>query len=209
MEAGPARAVAHEHAAVDELLPERVAVAVHLEQHEVRTRRERGDPVDALECGEQPFPLGDEPIDPVVHRRSELERDPARDLRCRGEVVREHDLFELLHDPRRRDREAEPERGHRPHLRVRAHHHEPAVVAHEFERAARRELAVRLVDDDQAVGRVEQRLDGVGVFDGAGGVVGAAHEHDRGLLFGDELRTRRRRRSRSRRAAPPRPLRCR
>ena len=132
------------------------------------------------------LPLRDQALDTLVHLGAELERDPARDLRGHREVVRKHDLFELLDDPRRRDREAESERSHRPHLRIGAHHDEAAVVAHELERTARRELAVRLVDDDQAVGRVEQCLDGAGVFDGAGGVVGAAHEHDRGLLLGDE-----------------------
>ena len=81
-----------------------------------------------------------------------------------------------------RDREAEPHRGERPHLRVRAHDDERAVVVDQLERAPRRELAVGLVDDEQRpdLGRDrEQPLDRLARLDGAGRVVGAAHEHDR------------------------------
>ena len=79
---------------------------------------------------------------------------------------------------------AKPSRtaGERPHLRVGAHDDERAVVVDELERAPRRELAVRLVDDEQRAdfgrGR-EQPLDGLARLDRAGRVVRAAHEHDR------------------------------
>ena len=66
--------------------------------------------------------------DAVVHLGAELEREPCRRSGWRREVVRQHDLLELLDHPRRRDREAEPQRGHRPHLRVRAHDDQRAVV---------------------------------------------------------------------------------
>ena len=144
-------------------------------------------PSVARELGRDALALGDEPVHAVVHLVAEVEREPARDLGGRSQVVRQHDLLELVDHPCRCDREAEAQRGHRPHLRVGAHDHERAVVAHELERAPRRELAVGLVDDDEvvAVGR-EQRLDGGGGLDGAGGVVGAAHEHDRRRVLLDE-----------------------
>ena len=55
-------------------------------------------------------------------------------------------------------------------------------VTDELERAAVRELAVGLVDHDQARSRGEHHLEQLAVVDRAGRVVGAAEEHDVGLL---------------------------
>ena len=211
VEPGPAGEVTHENAAIHQALPQRVAVAVGTQQQEVGARREHRDAVDGGELRGDALALGDEREHAVVHLGAEVEREPSGDLGGRREVVRQHDLVELLDDPRRRDREAEPQRGHRPHLRVRAHDDERAVVAHELERAPGRELAVGLVDDDEPVEAVEreQRLDGRRRLDGAGRVVGAADEHDRWASAPRSARAPRPGRWRSRRAAPPPPPRCR
>ncbi len=81
-----------------------------------------------------------------------------------------------------RDREAEPDAGERPHLRVRAHDGERQVFGDELQRAPLRELAVGLVDHEHRadLGRGgRQALDGFRRLHGAGRVVRAADEHHR------------------------------
>ena len=51
------------------------------------------------ERGEQPAALLDERRDPLLHLGAELERDRARELRGHRQVVRQHDLLELLDHP--------------------------------------------------------------------------------------------------------------
>ena len=83
--------------------------------------------------GRQPAPRG-APARPRWSPRARPSRRCQRTAQSpaswRGhrEVVGQDDLLELVHDPRRRDAEAEPERGQRPHLRVGAHHDQRAVV---------------------------------------------------------------------------------
>ena len=84
-----------------------------------------------------------------LHLAAEVERDDAGDLRRHRKGVRQQHLLELGDHPRGPDGEAEAHRRQRPHLGIRAHHHERAVVVDELERAPRRELPVRLVDHEQ------------------------------------------------------------
>ena len=143
-----------------------------------------------------------------LHLGAELERDPSGDLRGHREVVRKHDLLELLDHPRRGDREPEAQRGHRPHLRVGAHHRE-GRSSRTSSNALHGELAVGLVDHHQRIAGFEQRFDGGGRLDGAGRVVGS---YRRTRWWGRSRRSARRRRrgrSRSRPAVRRRRPRCR
>ena len=101
LEPGPAREVADEHALVDELLPPLVAVAGGAEEEEVGARRVDGDALEPRQLGGDTLALADQALHAVVHLVAELERQAARDLRGRREVVRQHDLLELLDHPRR------------------------------------------------------------------------------------------------------------
>jgi hypothetical protein len=99
-------------------------------------------------------------------------------------VVREHDLLELLdhHGGATQSRDATP-----PSTTFsRCGDDQQPVVGDQPDRTPIGGLAVRLVDDDQAVGRFKERLDrGLGL-DRASRVVGAAQEHERGPVLGEE-----------------------
>ena len=170
-----------------------VRVAVDAEQQEVGARRAHLD----------------------ARRRGERREQPARALRrasatrcsisarkssaivpasCVGtdKLYGSNDLLELGDHPGRRDREAEPHAGQRPDLRVGAHDDErprlrrPArarSTARTRRTPRRRRAARRALRHARRAARstVARGLDG------AGRVVRAAHEHDRGLRARDEL----------------------
>ena len=169
-EARPARAVAHEHAAVDEALPHAVAlvdVAVaDPEQHEVGAARERLDGQRG-EAVHEPLALLDDDLHALVHLVDVAQGERAGDLLGRVEVVRQHDVVEVADEPRRADEVAEAGRRHAPRLRERAHDDERAVLGDEVEGAPAGELGVGLVDDDEPVGRVERGVDDRRVLDDA------------------------------------------
>ena len=98
---GPRREVAHEHAALEQALPQVVRVAVDPHEQEVRTRRHHRESGQVGERGEQPAALLHERRDPLLHLAAEVERDRARDLRRHRKRVRQQHLLELGDHPRR------------------------------------------------------------------------------------------------------------
>ena len=60
------------------------------------------------EGGADPLALGHDGLDPGLHLVGEAQGQAAGDLLGRVEVVRQHDLVELGHEPRRPDEVAEP-----------------------------------------------------------------------------------------------------
>ena len=90
-EAGPRRAVPHEHAPVEQALPHVVAadpvVGLGPEQHEVGPRRP-GLHRQFGQGADHPLPLGHDGLDPGHHRVVVIEREATAQLGDRVEVVR-------------------------------------------------------------------------------------------------------------------------
>ena len=153
-------AVAHQHRSLDELRPHVLAgTATWPEQDEVGRRRPLVDR-QLVERRGDPAALLDESGDARAHLVEVVEREDAGELLQRVEVVRQHDLLELLHAPGRPDQVPEPQRRGGPGLGVGAADHHRAVLGDQRQRRPRGELPVRLVDHQQPVDgldRVEHR----------------------------------------------------
>ena len=98
----------------------------------------------------QPLALGHHRRHPGLHLGLEPQGQPAGDLAGGVEVVRQHHPLQLLHDLGRPDQVAEPAGGHRPRLGERPGDDQRPVVVDQVQRRPRGELAVGLVDHDQA-----------------------------------------------------------
>ena len=181
VEARPRRAVADEDRAVEQRLPHLVAVdgvaaGRARSSRRTATRRAAGRAARRLSRPRSSTSAATR----CVHLVAVVERESPGDLLERVEVVRQHDLVELAHEPRRADEIAEAGRGHRPRLRVGPGDDERTVVVDELERGPRRELAVRLVDDEQTGRELERAPHRVLGLDQAGRVVRRAQERDVG-----------------------------
>ena len=86
----------------------------------------------------------------AFHLLGKLQRQPPCSLLQRVQMVRQRHALQHLYDLRRGDDVAEAQSGHRPGLRIRAHDYERDVLADQLEGRPCSELAVGLVDDDQA-----------------------------------------------------------
>ncbi len=175
----------------EETFPQLVRITRDAKHQEVGPGRTYIDAVGCGERGKQTPPLLDERGHPEFHLRTEVECDRSRDLSGHRQVVREQHLFELRDHPGGRDREAESHSRERPDLGIGAHDCQRPRFGYELHRAPSREFPVGLVDHQQRTGagrRVGQPFDGCARFDGARGIVGTAHEHDRGprLLDGGD-----------------------
>ena len=102
-------------------------------------------------------------------------------------MVRQHDGLAGQHHLGVGDGVPEPGAGHGPRLGERPGHDQARVrCPAQGERAPARELTVRLIDDDEARGRLENSDHGPLRLGPAGRVVGRAQEGDLGLRAGQE-----------------------
>ena len=137
---------------------------------------------------DEPLALGDDLLDPGVHLVDVAQGQSPGRLLGGVEVVREHHLLQVAHEPRRRDDVSEAGGGHAPGLREGPHDGQRSVLADEIEGGPVGELGVRLVDDDQPGRLVEEHAHHHRVLDRAGRVVRRAEERHRRLRRGTTRR---------------------
>ena len=178
----------YQDAAVDQPLPDGVAVGEPAEQHEVRVRLR-----DLVSAGPQPgreiVARGAQLVDPGEQRVAVPERRERGGLGHRRQVVREPHDAQRVDDRGVGGEVAESSAGERERLAHRARDEQARVVVEQLERGGRAgapELGVRLVDHDHAGRHVEHRLHRVQRERRAGGVVRRRQQHDVRLLVADQ-----------------------
>ena len=126
-----------------------------------------------------PAALLDERADALVHLGDVTHRQRAGELLGGVEVIRQDHLVELGDHPRRGHGITQSGCRHAPRLGERAHNDEASVVGDLVECRPGRELGVGLVDDDEASGVRQHRLEDVRRLDHAGRVVRRAQKRHR------------------------------